>query len=122
VKIYRKLVIGGIGSKILVLILLTGVLISLAFLVVTGYQSRMLTAQILTDTNAAICANNREEMFITVWLGILELSTGVLTAANAGHEYPILRTPAGVFELYFIRTSTASSSAAWRECSTGITP
>ena len=99
-KIYRKLVIGGIGSKILVLILLTGVLISLAFLVVTGYQSRMLTAQILTDTNAAICANNREEMFITVWLGILELSTGVLTAANAGHEYPILKTPAGVFELY----------------------
>ena len=83
-KIYLKLVIGGIGSKILVLILLTGVLISLAFLVVTGYQSRMLTAQILTDTNAAICANNREEMFITVWLGILELSTGVLTAANAG--------------------------------------
>ena len=57
-------------------------------------------AQILTDTNAAICANNREEMFITVWLGILELSTGVLTAANAGHEYPILKTPAGVFELY----------------------
>ena len=47
-------------------------------------------AQILTDTNAAICANNREEMFVTVWLGILELSTGKLTAANAGHEYPVL--------------------------------
>ena len=57
-------------------------------------------AQILTDTNAAICANNREEMFVTVWLGILELSTGTLTAANAGHEYPILKTPAGLFELY----------------------
>ena len=57
-------------------------------------------ARILTDANAAICANNREEMFVTAWLGILELSTGILTAANAGHEYPVLKTPAGLFELY----------------------
>ena len=55
--------------------------------------------QILTDTNASICAHNREEMFVTVWLGILELSTGKLTAANAGHEYPVLRKADGQFEL-----------------------
>jgi sigma-B regulation protein RsbU (phosphoserine phosphatase) len=29
-------------------------------------------------------------MFVTVWLGILEISTGKLTAANAGHEYPFI--------------------------------
>lgn len=57
-------------------------------------------AQILADTNAAICANNREEMFVTVWLGILEISTGSLTAANAGHEYPAIRYADGSFELY----------------------
>ncbi len=57
-------------------------------------------AQILTDTNAAICANNREEMFVTTWLGILELSTGNLTAANAGHEYPALKMPDGAFEMF----------------------
>ena len=57
-------------------------------------------AQILTDTNAAICSNNREEMFVTVWLGILEISTGKLTAANAGHEYPVIRHANGAFELY----------------------
>lgn len=56
-------------------------------------------AQILTDTNSAICKNNREEMFVTVWLGILELSTGKLTAANAGHEYPVIKQPNGDFEL-----------------------
>ena len=56
-------------------------------------------AQILTDTNTAICSNNREEMFVTVWLGILEISTGKLTAANAGHEYPALMHPDGNFEL-----------------------
>ena len=56
-------------------------------------------AQILADTNAAICSNNREEMFVTVWLGILEISTGKLTAANAGHEYPVVKHADGRFEL-----------------------
>ena len=56
-------------------------------------------AQILTDANALICANNPEDMFVTVWLGILELSTGKLVAVNAGHEYPALRPPGGKFEL-----------------------
>ena len=55
-------------------------------------------AQILHDTNAAICANNREEMFVTVWLGILEISTGKLKAANAGHEYPVIKSPNGKYE------------------------
>ena len=56
-------------------------------------------AQILTDTNKSISSHNREEMFVTVWLGILEISTGKLTAANAGHEYPTLLHPGGRFEL-----------------------
>ena len=38
-------------------------------------------------------------MFVTVWLGILELSTGKLTYANAGHENPVLREPDGEFTL-----------------------
>ena len=56
-------------------------------------------AQILADANNAICANNREEMFVTVWLGILEISTGKVIAANAGHEYPVLMHPGRKFEL-----------------------
>ena len=38
-------------------------------------------------------------MFVTVWLGILEISTGKLTAANAGHEYPVIKSPNGKYEL-----------------------
>ena len=57
-------------------------------------------AEILTKTNEAICSNNEAQMFVTVWLGILELSTGRLTAANAGHEYPVFKHPDGNFELY----------------------
>ena len=44
--------------------------------------------EILARTNDLICANNQMEMFVTVWMGILEISTGKIRAANAGHEYP----------------------------------
>ena len=57
-------------------------------------------AQILDKTNEAICSNNEAEMFVTVWLGILEISTGRLTAANAGHEFPVFKRPDGPYELY----------------------
>ena len=56
-------------------------------------------AEILSRTNQAICSNNKEEMFVTVWLGILEISTGLIRAANAGHEYPILMKNKGSYEL-----------------------
>ena len=57
-------------------------------------------AEILTKTNEALCSNNQVEMFVTVWLGILEISSGKLTCANAGHEYPVLKQNGGEFVLY----------------------
>ena len=42
----------------------------------------------LQRVNDHICENNEIDMFVTVWLGILELSTGKLVCANAGHEFP----------------------------------
>ncbi len=57
-------------------------------------------SEILRDTNASICSNNKGEMFVTVWLGILELSTGILKAANAGHEYPAIKHSGEDFQLY----------------------
>ena len=56
-------------------------------------------AETLTYVNHSICQRNKAEMFVTVWLGILEISTGKLTAANAGHEYPAVRHANGQFEL-----------------------
>ena len=55
--------------------------------------------EVLEFVNEQICLHNDAEMFVTVWMGILELSTGKLTAANAGHEYPMLRRAGGGFEL-----------------------
>ena len=60
----------------------------------------MSPAETMRNTNEAICQNNREEMFVTVWLGILEISSGSLTAANAGHEYPVLMQPGRKFEIF----------------------
>ncbi len=47
-------------------------------------------AEILERVNKLVYANNKAHMFVTVWLGILEISTGKLTCASAGHEYPII--------------------------------
>ena len=56
-------------------------------------------ADILNKTNEALCTNNTVEMFVTVWVGVLEISTGKMTAANAGHEYPIIKHADGDFEI-----------------------
>jgi len=60
----------------------------------------MSPAKVLEQVNAQICKNNEEEMFVTVWFGVLEISTGKVTAANAGHEYPIIKKADGSFELF----------------------
>lgn len=57
-------------------------------------------AKVLEQTNTQICKNNDADMFVTVWFGILEISTGKITAANAGHEYPIIKKANGEFELF----------------------
>ena len=57
-------------------------------------------SQVLMKANEQICMTNHEEMFVTVWLGILNLSTGHLIASNAGHEYPIIKKPDGDFEMH----------------------
>ncbi len=55
---------------------------------------------ILERVNKQLCENNEAEMFVTVWIGILDLSTGKMLAANAGHEYPAIRRKDGMWELY----------------------
>ena len=56
--------------------------------------------EILKQTNEFLCDNNQADMFVTVWLGILNISTGKLTCANAGHEYPAIRRNDGSFVLF----------------------
>lgn len=57
-------------------------------------------AEILEAANRVITHDNKENMFVTAWVGILEISTGILKAANAGHEYPALKKTGDSFSLY----------------------
>jgi sigma-B regulation protein RsbU (phosphoserine phosphatase) len=46
-------------------------------------------ASILSKVNDLLCEGNEDDMFVTVWLGILTISTGEMVSACAGHEYPV---------------------------------
>ena len=63
-------------------------------------QTGLSPRAVLEKVNNQLCENNEAEMFVTVWLGVYEISTGRLTAANAGHEYPAIRHGGGGFALY----------------------
>lgn len=60
---------------------------------------------ILKIVNNQLCEGNTMEYFVTAWLGILELSTGHLAFASAGHEYPAICRCGGDFELFRDRNS-----------------
>ena len=56
-------------------------------------------SEILAKANNTLCEGNDAEMFVTVWIGIIDLETGVMKCANAGHEYPLIKRANGEFEL-----------------------
>ena len=64
-------------------------------------------AEILRDVNNQLCEGNEAELFVTVWLAIIEISTGKGVAANAGHEHPAIRRAGGNYELVVYRHSPA---------------
>ena len=47
-------------------------------------------AMVLKQLNEQICENNKASMFVTVWLAVLEISSGRMICTNAGHEYPAI--------------------------------
>ena len=54
----------------------------------------------LERLNNKISENNKNDMFVTVWFGVMDIQTGHVIAANAGHEYPIVKKSEGGFELF----------------------
>ena len=58
----------------------------------------MAVNDIFTKANEKLCENNESGMFVTAWMGILNLTTGNLQFANAGHNPPVLKRRDGSFE------------------------
>ena len=76
-------------------------------LIKSRLQSGESVAEALTNVNRQLCENNELGYFVTVWLAVLEISTGKGVAVNAGHEHPVLRRSDGKYELVLYRHSLA---------------
>ena len=61
-------------------------------------ESGMPVNDIFTRANEKLCENNESGMFVTAWMGILDLTTGNMQFANAGHNPPLLKRASGEFE------------------------
>ena len=54
--------------------------------------------EVFTIANAKLCESNDAGMFVTSWMGVLDLKTGLVEYANAGHNPPLVRHKDGSFE------------------------
>lgn len=62
----------------------------------TGVQP----VEVMSRVNNELCENNEAGMFVTVWMGFIDLRTGRIRCVNAGHEYPSIMRKDGDYELY----------------------
>ena len=76
-------------------------------LIKSRVQNGETPGQALANVNNQLCESNEAQLFVTVWLAVLEISTGKGIAANAGHEHPALRRAGGEYELITYRHSPA---------------
>ena len=63
-------------------------------------ESGLSIDEIFNKANNKLCENNKADMFVTVWMGILDITTGVIEYVNAGHDYPAVRHNNGLFEFH----------------------
>ena len=57
-------------------------------------------AEICALANNGLCEGNDADMFVTVWISIIDLENGHAVCCNAGHEYPVIKRANGNYELY----------------------
>lgn len=94
---HLAMVIGDVSGKGV-----PGALFMMVTNILIGNRTQMdgTPSEILTYVNNNICEHNKADMFITLWLGILEISTGHVIASNAGHEDAAVYRKGGSFELF----------------------
>jgi len=61
-------------------------------------ESGMSVEQVFTTANEKLCEGNDAGMFVTAWMGLLNVKTGMLAFANAGHNLPLVKRADGSFE------------------------
>ena len=63
-------------------------------------QKGISPAEVLSRTNNVLCEGNDNEMFVTIWFGIVNLETGIVRCVNFGHEYPIVLRITGSGDIF----------------------
>ena len=91
--------VSGKGVPAALLMMVSRVLIK------STMQSGKGPAETLKSVNNQLCEGNDADFFVTVWLAVLEISTGKGVAANAGHEHPALRRADGSYDLIVYKHS-----------------
>ncbi|MGN0145527.1 MAG: SpoIIE family protein phosphatase [Clostridium sp.] len=61
--------------------------------------------EVVKNVNNELCENNEELMFVTAFLGIIDLKSGIMTYVNAGHTPPLLKHDFGTFEYINIKNN-----------------
>lgn len=61
-------------------------------------QSGLEPGAVFDTVNNQLCENNQAGMFVTAFLGVLEISTGRFTWVNAGHNPPLISQPGGGYD------------------------
>ncbi len=56
--------------------------------------------EIIADVNNTLCENNGAGMFVTAFIGLLDIKTGQFSSVNAGHNPPLLKKANGQFEWF----------------------
>ena len=66
-------------------------------------ESGMSVEQVFITANEKLCEGNEAGMFVTAWMGLLNVKTGLVTFANAGHNPPLMRLAGGDFAYHKTR-------------------
>ena len=67
--------------------------------IIKGYAERGFEVnEILTNANEELCEGNDADMFVTAWMGIMNVKTGHVSFVNAGHNPPLICRAGGTFE------------------------
>lgn len=61
-------------------------------------NSNLGISEVVESVNSHLCEGNENMMFVTLWAGVLEFSTGKVVCSNGGHDYPMIRKKDGLFE------------------------
>jgi sigma-B regulation protein RsbU (phosphoserine phosphatase) len=81
--------------------------------------------EVFDTVNNLLCENNDAGMFVTAFMGILDIPTGKFSFVNAGHNAPLIKRVDGKYEFLKIKPAlilAAFEGTAYREDETDLLP